>query len=225
MNAGQADRQVLRTPDLLRAALLLAVGSGLLLASSPPLMGYAPLAGLIWLRYPAVLAHLLGWFALAGFLTDFERRELESRRVWGLKVLIFLTILAAFLVGLALFRDFRQPMGFFAGFEALVILVLFPYSPVVYAPVVFVLAGLFLLSSQWLPTGSSRFLVWAGVVALVTTAIVGLLVQFTHPELVWSLAYLPGLTVIGFLLVAIGWWQASRWDLRAGPITLSENSN
>ncbi len=131
---------------------------------------------------------------------------------------VFAASFAAFLVGFILFLLFypgsiprATPVpSFFGGF------LIMTFVPVLYAPVVLVHAVIFWWGSDWLLEFKPRLLVRAAVLTLVTIAGVGLYVQLASPALLFTVLPLAGLTAVGYLLGALGWWSAFRQDRVSG---------
>lgn len=212
---GNPEGQVLRPRDLLLASGLLASGSFLLLLSSLGLMMYSRDLRLLALAYPAIFLHFLGWGALAGLLTEPEGGRTEDPIRLRRKALIFSGNLIAFVVGVVLlilvYPEATQSMPawvfMFGAF-------LFPFVPVVYAPVVFVHAGLFWWSSGALRALGQRRLVQVASLVLVAVVGFGLYAQLANPERVLELAPLAGLMMVGYVLAAIGWGLAFRQEMK-----------
>ena len=197
--------------DFLVASGLLAAGSLLLLLSSIALTTNGD-TRLLVLVPPAFFIHFLGWNALAGWMTVPEGGRLQDPTHLGRRV--FAASLAAFLVGFILLLSvfpgsFPQAPALPAGLGALII---FPFVPLVYAPVAFVHAAIFWWGSGALRAVRPGLIVRASALALGTIAGVGLFVQLAIPELLFTFLPLAGLTGVGYLLAALGWWAAFRRD-------------
>lgn len=169
---------------------------------------------LLALAYPAIFLHFLGWGALAGLLTEPEGGRTEDPIRLRRKALIFSGNLIAFVVGVVLLilvlPEATQSMPGVFIFGAF----LFPFVPVVYAPVVLVHAGLFWWSSGALRALGQRRLVQAASLVLVAVLGFGLYAQLANPERVLELAPLAGLMMVGYVLAAIGWGLAFRQETK-----------
>ena len=214
MNAQPQSGQVIRSADFLVASGLLTAGSLLLLLSS---IGFT--ANHRWLLVfapPAIFLHFLGWNALAGWMTVPEMAGPEDPA--HIRQKVFAASIAAFLAGLTLLLlvypgSISQAPALPTVYGALVI---FPLVPLVFAPVVLVHGAIFWWGSGAVHDVRPRLLVRAAGMALVTIAGVGLYVQLASPALLFIFPPLAGLTAVGYLLGALGWWGAFRRDRLSG---------
>ncbi len=208
--AGDAAGQVLRFSDLFAASAILAVGSLLLLVSSLYMMTSLE----AWqgvLRLPAVFLHFLGWAALAGLLLEPEGGRPEDPVIFRKKGLIFASMLIAFGIGLVLLALlFPGPTTRLPGWQFMVVSFLFPFIPVVYAPVLLVHAAIFWWKIQALPGLEQRIMVGVGASFLLGIVGFGLAGQLLNLELLVELLPVAGFTVVGYSLSALGWGLAYR---------------
>ncbi len=139
------------------------------------------------------LFHLMGWFGLALAARDTWRTH---RRIG----VAFILSLFAFGFGLA-----TLPFAFpGTGWAAILGFWFFPLIPSVYAPVVLVHAILFRLPARETWDRKVANLLTAGSVFLVVSAVAGIGMQLAARSLGAIVYTAPGLTGIGYALIAVG---------------------
>jgi len=214
-----------RTTDgLPRAAFLLGAGSMVLLLGAIAFArgGLAGCGLLLAATWFATIFHGLGWYLLYGEGADGSTGR--GVHTIGASVVLFL----AGLVAIAALSPVEMDL----------LLLAFPYVPLLFAPVVLVHASVFLSLANGLTKGTEGTLVRLGAIALIVPAILGLAGQAAHAAvgagtlaealgaeearqlMLWTFfPYPAGLTVFGYALV---WWGTSAHARRSrsegGPV-------
>ena len=190
------------------ATALFSIGSTVLLAA-------ASVAALSAFSAPAGLAIFLGgWLAVFIHLAAWGRLTVAIRvvgsRIGSALRSAFLASLFGLVIGLAAFAS--EAGGYW---YALFLAAVFPFVPLVWAPVAIAHACLFLLAGRFASGRLARALVGIGCLWLFAISAWALAVGRSYSDLSYAPMWMfAGLTAPGYLVLAAGWRRASAVTLR-----------